>query len=175
MLHKLKETKQFVPDLIIVDYLNIMSPNGSAYGMKSYERVGMISKELRSVSIETKLPILSATQSNRCLFSDTIVNEKTRGNIRIADVNIGDLLLSNNGMYNKVVKKYDIEVSKTYKITTKSGKTIICTDKHEWPTINGNKTIRTGLSKGDVLFKRSLFSCVAEKIGKFINKIKKWF
>jgi hypothetical protein len=33
--------------------------------MKSYERVGAISKELRSVSIETKLPILSATQSNR--------------------------------------------------------------------------------------------------------------
>ena len=64
-LHKLKETKQFVPDLIIVDYLNIMTTNGSAAGMKSYERVGAISKELRSVSIETKLPILSATQSNR--------------------------------------------------------------------------------------------------------------
>lgn len=174
-LHKLKETKQFVPDLIIVDYLNIMTTNGSASGMKSYERVGAISKELRSVSIETKLPILSATQSNRCLFSNTIVNEKTRGNIRIADVNIGDLLLSNNGMYNKVVKKYDIEVSKTYKITTKSGKTIICTDKHEWPTINGNKTILTGLSKGDVLFKRTVFSWVAEKIGKFINKIKNGF
>lgn len=65
LLKKLKETKDFIPDLIIVDYLNIMATNSPSYNMKSYERVGTISKELRSVSIETHLPILSATQSNR--------------------------------------------------------------------------------------------------------------
>lgn len=65
LLKKLKDTKDFVPDLIIVDYLNIMATNVPSYHMKSYERVGTISKELRSVSIETKLPILSATQANR--------------------------------------------------------------------------------------------------------------
>lgn len=65
ILKKLKETKNFIPDLIVVDYLNIMATNGPSYHMKSYERVGMISKELRSVSIETHIPILSATQSNR--------------------------------------------------------------------------------------------------------------
>jgi replicative DNA helicase len=68
LLHKLKESKNFIPDLIIVDYLNIMSTNGPSYGMKSYERVGTISKELRSVSIETKIKILSATQANRRKF-----------------------------------------------------------------------------------------------------------
>ena len=65
ILEKYKKTKNFVPDLIIVDYLNIMCTNASAAGMKSYERVGTISKELRSVSIETKITIVSATQSNR--------------------------------------------------------------------------------------------------------------
>ena len=65
MLKKLKETKNFIPDLIIVDYLNIMSTNYPSYNMKSYERVGTISKELRAISIETKIPILSATQANR--------------------------------------------------------------------------------------------------------------
>lgn len=64
-LNKLKKSKNFVPDLIIVDYLNIMTTNNSSYHMNSYERVGTISKELRSVSIETKIPILSATQANR--------------------------------------------------------------------------------------------------------------
>ena len=64
-LAKLEKTKKFIPDIIIVDYLNIMSTNGSSYNMKSYERVGTISKELRSVSIETKIPIISATQANR--------------------------------------------------------------------------------------------------------------
>lgn len=65
LLEKLEKTKNFKPDLIIVDYLNIMATNGPSYGMKSYERVGMITKELRSVSVETKIPILSATQANR--------------------------------------------------------------------------------------------------------------
>ena len=65
LLSKLEKTKHFVPDLIIVDYLNIMTTNAPSYNMKSYERVGTISKELRAVSIETKLPILSATQANR--------------------------------------------------------------------------------------------------------------
>jgi len=58
-LDKLKKSKNFIPDLIIVDYLNIMTTNNSAYHMNSYERVGTISKELRSVSIETKIPILT--------------------------------------------------------------------------------------------------------------------
>lgn len=65
MLDKYQKTKNFKPDLIIIDYLNIMATNGPSYHMKSYERVGTISKELRSISIETHIPILSATQTNR--------------------------------------------------------------------------------------------------------------
>ena len=68
-LNKLKKSKNFIPDLIIVDYLNIMTTNSSSYHMNSYERVGTISKELRSVSIETKIPILSATQANRSRYT----------------------------------------------------------------------------------------------------------
>ena len=65
LLEKLEKTKGFKPDLIIVDYLNIMGTNGPSYGMKLYERIGMITKELRAVSVETKIPILTATQANR--------------------------------------------------------------------------------------------------------------
>lgn len=65
LLDKLQKTKNFKPDLIVVDYLNIMGTNGPSYGMKSYDRIGMITKELRAVSVETKIPILSATQANR--------------------------------------------------------------------------------------------------------------
>lgn len=64
-LEKLKKNKNFIPDLIIVDYLNIMSTNSSSSHMKSYQKIGTISKELRSISIETKIPILTGTQANR--------------------------------------------------------------------------------------------------------------
>lgn len=65
LMQKLQQSKNFVPDLIIVDYLNIMATNGPSYHLKSYQRVGNISKQLRAVSVETKIPILSATQTNR--------------------------------------------------------------------------------------------------------------
>ena len=164
LLTKLKKTKKFVPDLIIVDYLNIMTTNAPSYNMKSYERVGTISKELRSVSIETKLPILSSTQANRCLLTNTIVIEKDKGEIPLADINVGDKLLSKNHVYNTVIKKYDIESSKTYKITTISGKIVICTDIHEWPTADGNKTIANGLKIGDKLIQRTFFTCKDDEI-----------
>lgn len=173
-LKKLKRSG-FIPDLICVDYLNIMRPNSSNSSMGLYEKCARISEELRAISCELKLPIITAVQSNRCLLTSSIVNEKDRGKIQLKDVKIGDLLLSNNGKYNKVIKKYNIESSKTYKIITKSGKQIICTNIHEWPTSNGLKSILSGLKIGDKLIKRTLLGCAADKIGFFINKIKKVF
>jgi archaellum biogenesis ATPase FlaH len=151
LLKKYKETKDFVPDLIIVDYLNIMSTNVSSAGMKSYERVGTISKELRSVSIETKIPILSATQSNRCLHVISTVVEKTKGNIPIVDVVEGDQLLSIGNKWNTVVKKYPVDIANTYRIKTNTGRCIICTANHMWPTKAGFKSYETGLAVGDSL------------------------
>ena len=173
-LKKLR-TKGFVPDLICVDYLNIMRPNSTNSNMGLYEKCARISEELRAISCESKISIISAVQANRCLLTSSIVNEKYRGKIQLKDVKIGDLLLSNDGKYNKVIKKYNIESSKTYKITTKSGKQIICTNIHEWPTNNGLKSVLSGLKIGDKLIKRTLLDCIADKIGFFINKIKKVF
>lgn len=65
-LKKLKQTKDFVPDIIFVDYLNIMKPNGNNAGTLSlYEKAGRIAEELRAISSEMKIPIVTATQQNR--------------------------------------------------------------------------------------------------------------
>ena len=173
-LKKLKRNG-FTPDLICVDYLNIMRPNSTNTSMGLYEKCARISEELRAITCELKVPIITAVQANRCLLTSSIVIEKYKGKIQLKDVKIGDLLLSNNGKYNKVIKKYNIEQSKTYKITTKSGKQIICTNIHEWPTKSGIKTILSGLKIGDKLIKRNLFTWIADNIGSYINKIKKVF
>lgn len=151
LLQKLKETRDFVPDFIIVDYLNIMSTNASSAKMNSYERVGTISKELRSVSIETKIPIITATQSNRCLDPNTKVvimdkNKNKKEEIKLKELRIGDLILGNNG-FNKV-KNIWYNKQKTYKITLKSGKTITCSSNHIFPTNKGELSIDTGLKPG---------------------------
>ena len=64
-LNKLKVSYDFEPDLICVDYLNIMKPNGNNPGMNLYEKCARISEELRAISCELKVPIITATQSNR--------------------------------------------------------------------------------------------------------------
>ena len=65
-LKKLKLTKNFVPDIIFVDYLNIMKPNGNNAGTLSlYEKAGRIAEELRAISSKMKIPIVTATQQNR--------------------------------------------------------------------------------------------------------------
>lgn len=63
-LKKLK-ANGFEPDLICVDYLNIMKPNGSASNIGLYEKGARIAEELRALSGELKKPVLTAIQSNR--------------------------------------------------------------------------------------------------------------
>lgn len=145
LLQKLYETKNFKPDLIIVDYLNLMSTNVPAARMNTYERVGTVSKQLRSVSIQTKIPILSATQANRCLAWNTEV--ETQDGIKfIKDIKENDFVKSNNG-FNKVLNVFK-QKQKVYKIKLKSGKQIICSKNHIFPTNNGEYSIESGLTVG---------------------------
>lgn len=149
LLQKLYQTKNFKPDLIIVDYLNLMSTNVPAARMNTYERVGTISKELRSVSIQTHIPILSATQANRCLAGNTQV-ETIDGIKLIKNIKENDLVKSNEG-FNKVLKVYK-EKQKVFKIKLKSGKQIICSKNHIFPSSQGELSIQTGLHPGIKLF-----------------------
>ena len=64
----------FKPDIIFVDYLNLMMPNNAVNGGGSYERVGDIAKELRALSYMFEIPIISATQSNRGGFNSSDID-----------------------------------------------------------------------------------------------------
>ena len=63
-LKKLKRNG-FTPDLICVDYLNIMRPNSTNTSMGLYEKCARISEELRAITCELKVPIITAVQANR--------------------------------------------------------------------------------------------------------------
>lgn len=74
--HLLKELalkKNFVPDIIYIDYLNICASqrlNGSN-NVNSYTYVKAIAEELRGLAVEFNVPIWSATQVNRTGFSSS--------------------------------------------------------------------------------------------------------
>ena len=73
LLQELDIKKDFRPDIIFVDYLNICASYrvrpGS--GANSYTLVKSIAEELRGLAVEFDLPIISATQTTRSGYGST--------------------------------------------------------------------------------------------------------
>lgn len=75
LLNELQLKRQFTPDLIIVDYLNICVSSrlkGNS-GANSYTIIKSIAEELRGMAVEHNIPILSATQTTRTGYGNTDV------------------------------------------------------------------------------------------------------
>jgi hypothetical protein len=76
LLNELKLKKNFVPDVIFIDYINICASSrikSMGGSINSYTYIKAISEELRGLAVEFNLPIFSATQSTRSGFSNTDV------------------------------------------------------------------------------------------------------
>ena len=76
LLNELKLKRQFEPDLIFIDYLNICASSrmkGMGGAINSYSYIKAIAEELRGLAVEFDLPIFSATQTTRSGFSNSDV------------------------------------------------------------------------------------------------------
>ena len=73
LLNELHLKKNFRPDIIFIDYLNIcassrIKPGGN---VNSYTYIKSIAEELRGLAVEYALPVFSATQTTRSGFSNS--------------------------------------------------------------------------------------------------------
>jgi len=75
LLNELQLKKQFKPDLIVIDYLNICASSRFKGGsnINSYTLIKSIAEELRGLAVEENVPILSATQTTRSGYGNTDV------------------------------------------------------------------------------------------------------
>ena len=76
LLNELKLKKDFEPDIIYVDYLNICASSrmrGLGGSINSYSYIKAIAEELRGLAVEFNVPIVSATQTTRSGYSNTDV------------------------------------------------------------------------------------------------------
>lgn len=73
LLNELNLKKNFVPDIIYIDYLNICSSSRFKIGsnINSYTYIKSIAEELRGLAIEKVVPIITATQFNREGYDNT--------------------------------------------------------------------------------------------------------
>ena len=75
LLNELNLKRNFKPDIIFVDYINICSSSRIRPGqyVNSYSYIKSIAEELRGLAVEFDVPIMSATQTNRAGFQNTDV------------------------------------------------------------------------------------------------------
>ena len=75
LLNELKLKKNFIPDIIYIDYLNLCVSSRIRMGanVNTYSYVKAIAEELRGLAVEFNLPIFTATQTNRTGFTSSDV------------------------------------------------------------------------------------------------------
>lgn len=65
-LEEVKLKRGFIPDFVVVDYINLMNSSRYKAGMvNSYSMVKAVSEELRGLAVENNLVMMTATQTNR--------------------------------------------------------------------------------------------------------------
>lgn len=157
-LQKMEETKGIKFKVIILDYINILKNWRNPNSENMYMKIKQIAEDLRAMAMRNDWAIVTATQINRCLTIDTIIEHKEKGKIPLKDLQEGDQILSSEG-YTTVTKIYPVEKQKVYLIKTKSGKAIKASINHLHPakTFNGFGYVTTAeLSVGDKLFVKNI-------------------
>jgi replicative DNA helicase len=73
LLNELNLKRNFTPDIIFIDYLNICCSSRIKAGanVNSYTYVKAIAEELRGLAVEFNVPIVSATQTTRSGFTNS--------------------------------------------------------------------------------------------------------
>lgn len=73
LLEELKQKKNFKPDIIYVDYLNICASYRlkSAATLQSYNYVKAVAEELRALASEYDVPVVTGSQINRSGYGDS--------------------------------------------------------------------------------------------------------
>lgn len=167
LIDELRLKRNFKPDIIFIDYLNICASSRMKHGanVNSYTYIKAIAEELRGLAVEQDVPIFSATQTTRSGFSNSdpgledtseciYIEEKVKlldGTEKtIENVVPGDQLLSQDD-YKTVMFVHHKKPKECVKITLKSGKSIIVSKDHVFPTEHGRKSINSGLTIGNFL------------------------
>jgi len=139
----------FVPDAIFIDYIGLMASSRISLSTAggSYGYIKSIAEELHGFSKKHDTRIITASQLNRCLTKDTIIENIDGERMKLQDVEIGDTIKG----YNKnvtVKQKVITEKQKVYKVTLKSGKVIKVSGKHRFPSKYGLISVENGMKEG---------------------------
>lgn len=163
LIDEYKQKEGFTPDVCFIDYLGITASARykNAANVNSYTIQKAVAEEFRALAVEYDMLVWTAVQTNRsgfnasdfdlenisdCMHPNTTVITDN-GKKAISDISVGERVLSSDGWVS-VILKHCPKKKMSYRIKTKSGKEIICSADHVFPTAEGRKSIKAGLSVG---------------------------
>lgn len=147
LVDKFRVEKNIKFDCIFIDYLGIMKSDLISANSGLYSYVKSIGEEVRAQAVKLGVPIISASQLNRCFSINTeVITDK--GKKKVKDLKVGEKVLTTNNDYNIIQNITNSELKRAFKIKTKLGKEIIVSEDHRIPTDKGLMTIRHGLTIG---------------------------
>jgi hypothetical protein len=176
LLNELRLKKNFAPDIIFIDYLNICASSRvkGAASANSYTLVKSIAEEVRGLAMEFGVAIVTSSQFNRsaydssdvdlsntseCIFKDEKVIKSDGSEIKISDLVPGDKIKTEDT--SKIVTMvHHPKIKDCVKITTKSGKSIIVSKDHVFP-VKGPDCVVSRLSVNEGM-----------QVGFYLNTIK---
>jgi len=128
------------------------------------ETIDKVKKEVEAVKLGLLDPnkakrgalIQTARDHSKCLVKETLITLADGSQKKIVDCKVGDKVLSVNDdlelCISVVHEVYDNGIKDVYEIKTKSGKSVIVTENHPFLTLEGWKSLETGLSLQDKVF-----------------------
>jgi len=150
LLNELRQKKNFKPDIIFLDYINICASSRirGAAAANSYTLVKSIAEEVRGLAVEYNVPIVSSSQLNRsgfgnsdvdltntseCIYKHEKVTKSNGDVIEIQHLMPNDRVQTEDGT--KIVTMvHHPKLKDCISIKTKKGKTIIVSKDHVFPS-----------------------------------------
>jgi len=160
-IKKIKDSGENI-DAVVIDYISLLT---TETGSNSYERVKHICEKIRALSYIFKCPFFSACQLSKpgygkenpglegigeCIEVNQLVTLRSGEYKKIGDLKFGDQIKSNDE-YKTVTQIHHKKIKPCFKIRLKSGKEIIVSEDHKFPSNRGRLSIREGLNVGDKL------------------------
>jgi len=161
LLNELKLKRQFIPDIIYIDYLNICSSSRMKMGssINSYTYIKAIAEELRGLAVEHKVPVVSATQTTRSGFTNSDVGlEDTSESFGLpATADLMFALISTDELadLNQIMVK---QLKNRYSDPTTNKRFVIGVDRAKMKLYDAEESAQTNISdSGQIEYDKPVF------------------
>ena len=173
LLNELRIKRNFIPDIIYIDYLNICCSSRIRGGanVNSYTYVKAIAEELRGLAVEFNVPVVSATQTTRSGYgnSDVELTDTSESFGLPATADLMFALISSEALEarNQIMVK---QLKNRYNDPTMNRKFVVGIDRAKMRLYNVEESAQDGISDEPVFNKSKAGQSIDSESSK--NKFK---